>query len=618
MSAGVILIVDDTPGNLDLLVDLLEKHEYDVRVARSGRRALAAIAVSPPDLLMLDINMPEMDGYEVCRRLKADEATREIPVIFLSVNDEAMDKVQAFRAGGADYVTKPFQPEEVLARVEHQIRLARLQRDLVAEREAAFEASRAKSVFLANMSHELRTPLNGILGYVQLMERDESLTESQRENLGVIMRSGEHLLALINDVLSISKIEAGQATLNERTFDLGRLLQGLEEMFRVRAEAQGLHLIFDLAPALPRHASGDDGKLRQILINLLGNAFKFTESGGVALRATWEQGMARFEVEDTGHGIAPDELGRIFEPFVQTEAGVRSGEGTGLGLTITNNFVALMGGQIEVRSEIGRGTTFGFDVRLPAASPVAHAEARRVVGLEPGEPAYRILVADDKDANRRVLVELLPALGFEVREASTGREAVEAWAEWRPDLVFMDMHMPEMDGYAATREIRNREGVRGRGSGVREGTSDSTSLTPDPRPLTPVRIIALSASVFERDRKGILESGCDDFVGKPFRQEVIFEKLTAHLGARFRYEAAARPATTAALVPVPAIAPERLASLGPEQRSSLRDAVTAGDREAAFRVADEIGSSDAALAADLRALIKAYRFDDIIELVGSA
>jgi signal transduction histidine kinase len=604
MSAGVILIVDDTPGNLDLLVDLLEKHDYDVRVARCGRRALAAAAAAPPDLVMLDINMPEMDGYEVCRRLKAAEATREIPVIFLSVNDEAMDKVLGFRAGGADYVTKPFQPEEVLARVDHQVRLARLQRDLVAEREAAFEASRAKSVFLANMSHELRTPLNGILGYVQLMERDESLTEAQRENLGVIMRSGEHLLALINDVLSISKIEAGQATLNERTFDLARLLQGLEEMFRVRAEAQGLHLIFDLAPTLPRHASGDDGKLRQILINLLGNAFKFTDSGGVALRAGWEEGIARFEVEDTGHGIAPDELGRIFEPFVQTEAGVRSGEGTGLGLTITHNFVELMGGRIEVRSEVGKGTAFGFNVLLPAAAPVAHAATRRVVGLEPDEPAYRVLVADDKDANRRVLVELLPALGFEVREAATGREAVDVWAEWRPDLIFMDMHMPEMDGYDATREIRRSETVPG---AVTTGS-----------PAAPVKIVALSASVFERDRKGILESGCDDFVGKPFRQEVIFEKLAAHLGARFRYEAPPRPAATAPLTPIPVIAPERLAGLADGQRSSLREAVMAGDREAAFRVADEIGSSDAALAADLRALIKAYRFDDIIELVGNA
>src|SRR5262249_13519417 len=176
-----------------------------------------------------------------------------------------------------------------------------------------------------------------------------------------------------------------------------------------------------------------------------------------------------------------------------------------------------MGGRIEVRSEVGKGTTFGFDVRLPAASAVAHAETRRVVGLEPGEPAYRLLGADDKEANRRVLVELLPSLGFDVREAATGREAVEVWADWRPDLVFMDMHMPEMNGYEATREIRRQETVPG---AVATGS-------------TPVRIVALSASVFERDRKGILESGCDDFVGKPFRQEVIFEKLATHLGARF-------------------------------------------------------------------------------------
>jgi signal transduction histidine kinase len=603
MSAGSILIVDDTPGNLDLLIDILERHAYEVRVARSGRRALAAVAAAAPDLVMLDINMPEMDGYEVCERLKGNETTRDIPVIFLSIADEAMDKVRAFQAGGADYVTKPFQAEEVLARVENQLKIARLQRDLVTEREAALrareealEASHAKSVFLANMSHELRTPLNGILGFVQLMERDTTLAPSQRENLAVIMRSGEHLLALINDVLSLSKIEAGQAMLNERTFDLQRLLRGLEEMFRIRADRQGLQLIFDLAPTLPQFASGDDGKLRQVLINLLGNAFKFTDRGGVALRAKWGDGVAHVEVEDTGHGIAPEELDRIFEPFFQTEAGLRSGDGTGLGLTITRNFVYLMGGKIEVRSEVGQGTTFRFDVALPAATKGETRElARRVVGLEPGEPAYRVLVADDKSENRRVLVELLPSLGFEVREATDGREAIEIWAEWHPDLIFMDMHMPEMDGYDATREIRRREAER---------------LT-----VHATKIVALSASVFERDRRGILESGCDDFVGKPFRQETIVEKLSEHLGARFRYEAAM---AASAAVSASALTSDRLASVSAEQRASLSAAVTAGDREAAYRVADEIGASDAALAAELRSLIKAYRFDDILDLVGNA
>ena len=398
MSAGSILIVDDTPENLDLLVEILERCEYEVRVARSGRRALAAAAASPPDLVMLDINMPEMDGYEVCARLKADEETRDVPVIFLSVHDTAVDKVRAFQAGGADYVIKPFQAEEVLARVENQLKIARLQRELTAEREEALKAreealaaSSAKSLFLANMSHELRTPLNGILGYVQLLGRDETLSPAQRQQLEVITRSGEHLLALINDVLSLSKIEAGQTTLNERVFDLRRLLQGLEEMFRLRADGQGLDLVFDVDPGVPRVVTGDDGKLRQILINLLGNAVKFTERGSVSLRARWHEGRATFEVEDTGPGIAPADLERIFEPFVQTESGVRSGEGTGLGLTITRNFVYLMGGgQIHAESEVGRGALFRFDIRLEAASGAAASDdgtAPRMTSPLPPLPA---------------------------------------------------------------------------------------------------------------------------------------------------------------------------------------------------------------------------------------
>jgi signal transduction histidine kinase len=599
MSAGVILIVDDTPGNLDLLVDILEEHDYDVRVARSGRRALAAAAAAPPDLVMLDINMPEMDGYEVCRRLRAGARTREIPIVFLSVNDDATDKVLAFRAGGSDYVTKPFQAEEVLARVENQLKLARLQRALMAEREQAVRAredavraSTAKSTFLANMSHELRTPLNGILGFVQLMERDPALTPQQRENLAVIARSGEHLLALINDVLSLSKIEAGQATLNERTFDLQRLLQGLEEMFRVRAESHGLRLIFDLAPVLPRFVSGDDGKLRQILFNLLGNAFKFTEAGGVALRAKWEAGTAHFEVEDTGQGIAPDELDSIFEPFVQAETGVRSGEGTGLGLAITRNFVHLMGGRVDVRSELGRGTTFGFDVRLPEATSEPRTVVQRVAGLAPDQPAYRVLVVDDKQENRRVLVELLPSLGFDVREADNGARAVELWASWRPHVVFMDMHMPEMDGYTATREIRRLE-------------ADGEGRTP---------IVALSASVFERDRQGILEAGCDDFVGKPFRQELVLDKLAEHVGARYVYK---ETESAVGAAPVSSLSAARLGRIAPELRSRMCDAVTAGDREGAYRVAEEIGVSDADLAEELRSLIKSYRFDEILSVVAS-
>ena len=421
MYVGNILIVDDTPGNLDLLIDILETNDYEVRVARSGRRALAAAAASTPDLVMLDINMPEMDGYEVCRRLKQEPSTSEIPVIFLSINDDVIDKVTAFRAGGADYVTKPFQAEEVLARVENQLKISRLQRELVLEREdavrsreAALEASRAKSAFLANMSHELRTPLNGILGYVQLMERDHALTDRQRENLGVISRSGEHLLALINDVLSLSKIEAGHTSLNSRAFDLLNLLRGIEEMFQMRATTQGLSLAFDIPHDLPRFVTGDDGKLRQILINLLGNAFKFTDTGGVRLSISWSGGVTRILVEDTGKGIAASELEDVFEPFVQSESGRQAGEGTGLGLTISRNFARLMEGDITVESLPGVRTVFTVDLKLPAASLVDIRQEARAAAAENGDPSAGAPVAaalSDETRSR------LAALGPDERAA---------------------------------------------------------------------------------------------------------------------------------------------------------------------------------------------------------
>ncbi|HQR40072.1 MAG TPA: response regulator [Blastocatellia bacterium] len=381
MTTGEILIVDDTPENLDLLIDILEQHGLAVRVAGTGRRALAAVEASPPDLIMLDINMPGMNGFEVCRSLKADAKSRDIPVVFLSVHDDVREKVAAFKAGGSDYITKPFQAEEVLVRVENQLKIARLQRELTVKGEEALEASRAKSAFLANMSHELRTPLNGILGFVQLLESDNSLSAEQRDRLAVISRSGEHLLGLINDVLSLSKMEAGQAVVHDRPFSLRRMLLGLEEMFRVRAESQGLSFSVEMTPEVPDRVTGDDGKLRQILINLLGNAFKFTTAGSVELRVSWGDGVGYFEVEDTGPGVPVDQRNRIFEPFVQTALGKRSGEGTGLGLTISRNYARLMDGDLQAGGEVGRGATFRCHVALPRDG---HAEAPDTVVAQVG------------------------------------------------------------------------------------------------------------------------------------------------------------------------------------------------------------------------------------------
>ncbi len=390
---------------------------------------------------------------------------------------------------------------EALARVE-------------ASEARAVEANRAKSVFLANMSHELRTPLNAVLGFAQLLERDPVIGVAGREELGIIRRSGEHLLGLINDVLSISRIEAGKLSLDARPFDLPELLSSVVGMIRVRAAGKGLAVGFEPAGDLPRGVLGDDGKLRQVLLNLLGNAVKFTERGRVVLRARWTDGRAAFEVADTGPGITAAERERLFQPFVQTEAGRRSREGTGLGLAISRQMVSLMGGDLRVASRPGHGSTFSFDIGLPIAELPGSATPSFVGGLEEGQGSPRILVVDDTLENRILLERLLTHAGFQVRQASNGAEAVETWGTFRPDAVFMDMRMPVMDGREATRRIRELE----HGAGGR------------------TVIVALTASAFEHEQSDILASGADELVVKPFEVEAIFAVLARTLGVRYRTE----------------------------------------------------------------------------------
>jgi signal transduction histidine kinase/DNA-binding response OmpR family regulator/sugar lactone lactonase YvrE len=383
----------------------------------------------------------------------------------------------------------------------------------------ALAATRAKSAFLANMSHELRTPLNGVLGFAQLLARRKDRDAEDREGLDIIMKSGEHLLGLINDVLSLSKIEAGRVTLEHNVFEVETLVHDVENVLRVRADEKSLRLVCELdRDTMPRAVVGDAGKLRQILINLAGNAVKFTEEGRVTLRVAWKDGRARFDVEDTGPGIAADELSRLFEPFVQTDTGQRTKEGTGLGLALSRDLARLMGGDITVESERGRGSRFTVEVDLPAA----HAEAlitssdrRRIASLAPGQAPVRVLVVDDTPLNRTVLTRLLAAVGFEVRDAGSGNDALVQWETWKPHFIWMDKRMQGIDGLEVTRRIRARE--------VAEG-------------LKRVPIIALSASALEHERGDILAAGCDDFVAKPFRESMIFAKLREHLGVEYVYE----------------------------------------------------------------------------------
>ncbi|MBN1873059.1 MAG: response regulator [Anaerolineae bacterium] len=489
--------------------------------------------------------------------------------------------------------------------------------------QAAETANRSKSVFLANMSHELRTPLNAILGFSELMTHDSTLNDEQRENLETIGRSGEHLLALINDILELSKIEAGRVVIQIESFDLYHLLQGLEEMFRLRAASKNLSLIFERSSTVPQYVKMDKNKLRQVLINLLSNAVKFTEEGGITLRVrsealenpsvselqiatpnsqllTASTSLLVFEVEDTGVGIADTELDAVFDAFVQTSSGQRSHQGTGLGIPISRQFVRMMGGDLTVSSIVGQGSIFKFNVQFePAqASDIQETQlARQVLGLVPGQPSYRLLVAEDREANRKLLVKLLRQLGFtEIKEAINGQEVLEIWDTWSPHLIWMDMRMPVMDGHEATQRIKTT-------------TKGQATV-----------IIALTASAFEEDRAVILSEGCDDFVRKPFREAEIVEKLAKHLGIRFIYEKPAQDKalfkdgmTTAADV----LTPANLATNDPEWVAAIHHAAMEADDAliltllAQFR---EKSPERQNLADALENLVHDFRFDVIMEL----
>jgi two-component system sensor histidine kinase/response regulator len=489
---------------------------------------------------------------------------------------------QRFYTGIVRDVTERKQAEENLRRAAERLQ---------ASQAVAVEANRAKTIFLANMSHELRTPLNAILGFVQLMARDGSLNGAQRENLSIIMRSGEHLLGLINDVLSISKIEAGETELHPRSFSLSRLLDSLREMFHLRARARGLHFAIEPPPSVPRRVYGDENKLRQVLINLLGNAIKFTKEGSVALRATYYGERAAFEVRDTGPGISRPDQERLFQPFVQVEAGISANEGTGLGLAICRDHVRLMGGALTLRSEVQKGTTFFFEIPLPTAEEQkAAARPGRVLAIKPGEPRWRILVVDNAPDNRQLLSRLLASVGFEVTEASDGEQALAEWTRSCPHLVWMDMRMPVVNGYEATRRIRAEEASR----------ADGTRTV----------IIALTASAFEHDRASILAAGCDEIVAKPFSEDTIFDAIARRLGVRF-----VRDAATPASTPSDAVSSARLRALPEAMRRELLAALSAGDDLGAQRAIDRFPGADGVLVAELRQMLKDLRLDELLGML---
>ncbi len=472
-------------------------------------------------------------------------------------------------------------------------------------KEAAIAANLAKSTFLANMSHELRSPLNIILGFSQLMIRSKSLNVEHQENIGMITRSGEHLLALINNVLDLSKIEAGRTTLNLTNFNFYQMLDDLEVMFQVKANEQCLQLVFSRSFDVPQYICTDQLKLRQVLINLINNALKFTQDGGISVRVTvlpftnlGELGMDKnllslgFEVEDTGVGIASYELDKIFEAFTQAQTGRNCQEGTGLGLPISRKFVELMGGEITVSSQVGYGTIFKFVIKVSTvnATDIENKQpTRRVVALEPNQPRYRILVVDDKWSNRQLLLRLLNPIGFEIQEASNGKEAIEMWESFEPHLIWMDMRMPVMDGYEATRYIKSQ--LKGQATAI----------------------LALTASTLEEERAVILSTGCDDFVRKPFREQVIFDKIAEYLAVRYVYEELSSPRSN--VVQTGLTLQEVLASMPLKWVNQLYEAADLIDNEQVLQLLQQLEPNQAFFKQTLTDWVNSFRCDRIIDLI---
>ena len=673
-----ILIVDDYPTNIKVLSDFLIDSGFEVLIARDGNNALKKLQRVTPDLILLDVLMPGIDGFETCRRLKEQDSTKAIPVIFMTALTDSIDKIKGLTLGAVDYITKPFQQEEVLARINLHLKLQHLTQqlqtqnaqlqaearsrklaeaalrtseekfssafrsspglmliltlaegrildinqnfcrslgyppetvlnrplhelpicphpdqlttfweslrnhqavhnqecelytetgeirsflmsaevvqvqaapcilvmafditeckryaiELEAAKAAAELANQAKSQFLASISHELRTPLNTILGYVQLMDRQATLTLEQQDYLSSISRSSEHLLTLINDVLEMAKIESGQQTLNSTVFDLNALLESLYTMLEPRVHTKELQLVFEKLPEVPQYVRTDETKLRQVLINLIGNGIKFTTRGQVRLRVSQAPNLLApeqptvsqetvsliFEVKDTGPGIAESEIATLFDPFVQTETGRRTQEGTGLGLPISQRFTQMMGGQITVHSQVGVGSVFQVElpVTLVNISTVPISQPRqRVVGLAPGQSPPRILVVEDQRANRLLLVKMLSLVGFEVQVAETGEAAITQCQQWQPHLICMDVRMAGIDGYEATQQIKQ--------------------LYVD-RPQFCPKIIAVTANAFEEERQTALAAGCDGFIRKPIQESVLFETLAVHLDIHYQYQ----------------------------------------------------------------------------------
>ncbi|MEA5470622.1 response regulator [Spirulina sp. 06S082] len=663
-----ILVVDDRPDNLKLLFNLLTGEGFNVIIARDGENAIERVKHSLPHLILLDAMLPGIDGFETCKRLKQNPVYAEVPIIFMTGLTSLKDKIRGFEVGGVDYITKPFQLQEMLMRIKTHIKIQRLQHQLSKQNQqmqteikyrqtieiallnaqnnleqqvekrtvqlkatnalleqkiidlqaieidlqqalhAVESASRTKSDFLSKMSHELRTPLNAILGFTQLLLRDDSLGLSQQKKVEIIHENSENLLGLINNILSISQLDDSQEIMQKNCFYLDDFLTTIINFFRPKAMQKRLELHLELEENLHQLIQTDERKLRQVLINLLDNAIAFTHEGHVRLKVNTvfpsnleninninNQNkhllLLSFAVEDTGQGISSENLEHLFEPFTQDKKALSLSKGIGLGLFLCREFVHLLGGEISVLSTLNSGSIFSFEIPTYLKSPENNIENKKnkelIFPLEPIQ--YRLLIADGIPESRQNLFAILKPLGFNVEIASESEECLEFWHCWQPHIILIDLSLPHLENTQLLKQIV-------------ESKTDNKTIA-----------IALISNPSDEEWKNAIALGCQDFISKPFREEVVVEKIVHHLSVLSRDRATISLDT---LEPsLGDLTREELAIMPMQWLQQFSDATQKINESQLRKLLEEIPDTENHLRQKIARLLDDFRFDILSQLI---